>query len=143
MSDAETVAANKALLTDAFDGLAKADPAVFLGAMDENLIWDVKGSSQWSNRIEGLANVERDLVGPLFSRFDGPYRNFPDLILADGDHVVVQARGEAKTVDGNDYNNDYCFIFRLSGGKIVEVQEYMDTKLADEALGPHPAKAGA
>lgn len=139
----DQASANKAILAEAFEGLAKADPTAFMAAMDENLIWDVKGSSQWSNRIEGMANIERDLVGPLFSRFAGPYRNIPELILAEGDHVVVLAKGEATTVDGKAYNNDYCFVFRLTGGKIVEVQEYMDTVLADAALGPHPAKSTA
>ena len=57
------------------------------------------------------------------------------LVLADGDHVVVLARGHADTVDGKVYANDYCFVFKLAGGRIVEVREYMDTKLADAVLG--------
>lgn len=139
----DQASANKAILSKAFEGLAKADSTAFLAAMDEGLVWEVKGSSQWSNRFEGLANVERDLVGPLFSRFAGPYRNIPELIIAEGDHVVVLAKGEVETVDGKTYNNDYCFVFRLSGEKIVEVREYMDTILADAALGPYPGKAFA
>ena len=36
---------------------------------------------------------------------------------------------------GKRYDNDYCFVFRMQDGKIVEVREYMDTILADAALG--------
>ena len=64
---------------------------------------------------------------------DLPYA--PELIVADGDRVVVLARGHAQTVEGRTYANDYCFVFRMQDGKIVEVREYMDTILADAALG--------
>ena len=74
-------------------------------------------------------------MGPLFARFAVPYLNIPELILADGDHVVVLAKGDAETVEGLPYDNDYAFVFRLADGKIVEVREYMDTILADAALG--------
>lgn len=132
MSD---TAANKALLTKAFDGLAKGDPAHFMPLFAEDIEWQVMGSSAWSKHVKGLENVQRDLVGPLFARFAGPYLNIPELILADGDRVVVLARGDAETVDGKRYDNDYCFVFTLRDGKIVGVREYMDTILADAALG--------
>ncbi|RXZ65280.1 nuclear transport factor 2 family protein [Pelagerythrobacter rhizovicinus] len=126
---------NRELLTRAFAGLEQGDPGAFLSLFGEDIEWRVMGSSHWSKTIRGLAAVERDLVGPLLARLEGPYRNIPELILADGDHVVVLARGDAQTVEGKRYDNDYCFVFRLADGRIVEVREYMDTKLADAALG--------
>ena len=132
MTDTET---NRALITKAFDGLRNGDPSDFMPLFDENIEWRVMGSSAWSKHAKGLANVERDLVGPLFARFAGPYLNIPELILADGDHVVVLAKGDAETVEGKRYDNDYCFVFRMKDGRIVEVREYMDTILADAALG--------
>ncbi|WP_271078609.1 nuclear transport factor 2 family protein [Aurantiacibacter sp. MUD61] len=126
---------NRALITKAFEGLRHGDPSQFMPLFDEDIEWRVMGSSAWSKHAKGLAAVERDLVGPLFARFAGPYLNIPELILADGDHVVVLAKGDAQTVEGNRYDNDYCFVFRMADGKIVEVREYMDTVLADKALG--------
>ena len=126
---------NRALITKAFEGLRHGDPSHFLPLFGEDIEWRVMGSSAWSKHAKGLANVERDLVGPLFARFAGPYLNIPELILADSDHVVVLAKGDAETVEGQRYDNDYCFVFRLEGGKIVEVREYMDTILADSILG--------
>ena len=32
------------------------------------------------------------------------------------------------------YNNTYCFVFRLSGGKIREITEYCDTDLIARVL---------
>ena len=39
------------------------------------------------------------------------------------------------TKSGKPYNNEYCWVFRLDGGRIKEVTEYMDTQLAEAALG--------
>ena len=132
MTQTET---NRSLITKAFEGLRHGDPSHFMPLFHEDIEWRVMGSSAWSKHAKGLANVERDLVGPLFARFAGPYLNIPELILADGDHVVVLAKGDAETVEGKRYDNDYCFVFRMKDGKIVEVREYMDTILADAALG--------
>ena len=132
MTQTET---NRSLITKAFEGLRHGDPSHFMPLFAEDIEWRVMGSSAWSKHAKGLANVERDLVGPLFARFAGPYLNIPELILADGDHVVVLAKGDAETVEGKRYDNDYCFVFRMKDGRIVEVREYMDTILADAALG--------
>lgn len=136
MADSDTEAANRAALTQAFDGLATGDGGAFMALFAEDMTWRVMGTSAWSKEVRGLAAIEEQLVGPLFARFAGPYRNIAELILADGDHVVVLARGDAETVEGKRYANDYCFVFRMADGRIVEVREYMDTKLADAALGP-------
>jgi len=131
----DTTETNRALLTQAFAKLEHGDPSAFLPLFDQSITWRVMGTSGWSKEVSGLANVERDLMGPLFARFTGPYLNIPELVLADGDHVVVLAKGHADTVDGKVYANDYCFVFKLAGDRIVEVREYMDTKLADAVLG--------
>jgi ketosteroid isomerase-like protein len=55
--------------------------------------------------------------------------------IAEGDHVVVEARGSNVTKAGVPYNNTYCFVFRLAGGKLAELTEYMDTELVTAVLG--------
>lgn len=55
---------------------------------------------------------------------------------ADGDRVVVEAQGNGTTVDGKPYHNSYCFVITLRDGKIVHVNEYFCTKLADAVLWP-------
>ena len=130
-----TAAQNKALIKAAFDGLAEADPARFIDLFDDDMVWIVTGHSKWSRRFEGKESIDRDLVRPLFANFATPYRNIADRIIADDDgNVVVLARGAVKTTRGEDYNNDYCFIFRMRDGMIVEVREYMDSALAERVL---------
>lgn len=134
---------NRALITRAFDGLAAGEPEAFMGLFSEDMVWDVRGSSSWSRRVEGLAELDEKITGPLFARLGGPPSNTHEWIIADGDFVVVTASGNSTTVDGKPYANDYVFIFRMQDGKIAEVREYMDGAIADAALGPHPLSAGA
>ena len=132
---AEPTEKNRAIITKAFEGLANGNPSNFMPLFDEDIEWSVMGSSAWSKSAKGLQAVTRDLVGPLFARLAGPYLTTAELIVADGENVAVQAKGNAQTHEGQRYDNDYCFVFTLKNGKIVKVVEYMDTILADQALG--------
>lgn len=133
-TDTMDEADNKQLLHEAFDGLARADATSFLDLMADDFSWIIEGKSKWSMRFDGKAAVQRDLIAPLFTNFATPYRNFADEIIADGDRAVVLCRGEVKTKRGDDYNNSYCFVIRMRGGKMVELREYMDTALAEAVL---------
>ena len=138
MSDA---ADNRRLVARAFDGLAEADATAFLDLMADDFSWIIEGQSKWSTRFDGKEAVRRDLIRPLFANFATPYRNFAEEIIAEGDRVVVLCRGEVRTTSGKDYNNSYCFVFRMRDGKAIELREYMDTALAEAALGPPQAAA--
>jgi ketosteroid isomerase-like protein len=60
----------------------------------------------------------------MFSDVDIAFRGF----YADGDVVIVEERMRASLAGGAPYENDYCFVFTVAGGKIREVREYMDTR---------------
>jgi hypothetical protein len=36
------------------------------------------------------------------------------------------------------YDNQYCLLYRLRDGKIVEIREYNDSILCERVLGPYP-----
>jgi ketosteroid isomerase-like protein len=100
----------------------------------DDVRWTVRGRTPWSKTYVGKASVLADLLVPLGERLADRYRANADLVLADGDHVVVAARGQATTRSGLAYDNEYCFIYRLAGGMITEVTEYLDTELVTEVL---------
>ena len=50
--------------------------------------------------------------------------------------MVVECRGKVTTKAGRRYDNRYCWVCRLAGGKIVSLTEYMDTELVAQALEP-------
>ena len=86
-----------------------------------------------------VQNIRREIdcaAGFVWSdRIDGRITTIPDRFIADGDYVVVEAHGSNTTKSGKPYNNHYCFVFRIDGGKLKEVTEYLDTELVTTALG--------
>jgi len=55
-------------------------------------------------------------------------------VIADGEYVVVEASGKATTKAGKSLRQRVLPVYRVSGGKVVEVTEYIDTELASEVL---------
>lgn len=128
-------AENKKLVEQIFAGLAESDAHLFVVSMADDFRWTVTGATRWSRTYEGKQAVIGELFSVLSSKMAGPIRTVADRILADGDYVVVEAHGSNTTKSGKPYNNRYCFVFRLTGGKLKEVTEYLDTELVTAALG--------
>lgn len=57
-------------------------------------------------------------------------------ITADGERVVVEWEGDARTADGTPYCNQYCMVFTVRDGLIRQVNEYFCNVLADRVLWP-------
>jgi ketosteroid isomerase-like protein len=127
---------NKQLIEHVFGELSKGRTGPFVESLAEDVRWTFPGSWSWSGTWNGKQAVLNDLLQPLFAQFDDGYRAEADLILADGDHVVVQSRGHSTTRSGQPYRNTYCYIFRLREGRISEITEHCDTALVDRVLTP-------
>jgi uncharacterized protein len=133
-----TESENKTLIKAAFDDLAKGDGRSFVELMAEDFSWVFKGSTNWRGRYDGKSTVRKKLLAPLFANFAGTYTNTAHRILADDDIVVVECEGSVVTKAGHRYDNKYCYVIRMAGGKMIELTEYMDTALADRVLAsPH------
>jgi uncharacterized protein len=130
-----TTSDNKQLLQRIFASLAECDSRPFADAMAEDFRWTVTGSTTWSRTYEGKQAVLSELLAPLRARIKDRLRTRAQRIIADGDYVAVEARGENTTTAGKPYNNRYCFVFRVSAGRLKEVTEYCDTELVTSALG--------
>jgi uncharacterized protein len=126
---------NKKMLEEIFSELAKGNPRPFVEAMADDFNWTVTGSTKWSKTYAGKSTVLRELFGLLSERIDGRITTIPDRFIAEGDYVVVEAHGSNTTKSGKPYNNRYCFVFRIAGGRLKEVTEYLDTELVTTALG--------
>jgi ketosteroid isomerase-like protein len=130
-----SAAENKKLLQEIFEQLALGNPRAMSEAMAEDCRWVFPGNWSWTG-IWGPKSVALDgLLRPLMAQF-ADYRSEADLILAEGDRVVVQARGYATTIRGEPYHQTYCYIFRVADGRITEVVEHCDTALVERVLVP-------
>ena len=129
---------NKQLLQHAFEEMSAGNSRPFVALLADDVTWTVMGRTKWSGTYRGKSSVLNDLLGVLRSRLADRYRATAQRIIAEGPHVVVQARGQTTTKAGVPYNNEYCFVYRLEDGAIKEVTEYMDTELVTSALASLP-----
>ena len=126
---------NQQFVTDALAALNVGDAEKFLDALSDDVRFTLIGSTSYSGTYEGKQAFVSQVLEKLVGELDGGIELRPQNIVAEGDHVVVEAQGKARTKSGQDYNNTYCFVYRLAGGKIVEAHEYLDTELVTRVLG--------
>ena len=145
MSD---TASNKKLIEHIFAAAGDPDPTVrdrslFVASLADDATWTVTGQYSWSRTFSGKPSILNDLHGHVRTRLAERTRTIAHRFIADGDHVVVDAKGNNVTREGVRYDNDYCLVFRLEGGKIREIREYCDSVLTERALGKFPEEARA
>lgn len=127
---------NKELVRGVFEQLAAGNTRAMSDAMADDFRWVFPGEWSWSGTWEPKQVVLDELLGPLMAQFERGYRSEAELIFAEGDRVVVQARGRATTKRGDPYNQTYCYIFRVRDGQLTEVIEHCDTALVERVLEP-------
>jgi uncharacterized protein len=133
---------NKKLLREVFEELAAGNPRAMSDAMADDFRWVFPGDWSWSGVWQPKQVVLDRLLRPLMAQFEGRYRSEAELIVADGDRVVVQARGKATTKRGDVYNQTYCYVFRVRDGHLAEVVEHCDTALVERVLElPPPVRS--
>jgi ketosteroid isomerase-like protein len=130
---------NKRLMENILAAVAAGDRAAYLESLADDVIMRVTGRNSWSRTFHGKASLVRDLYGHLNTLLADGRRTIPLRLIADGDHVVVEARGDMVTKAGVRYENEYCLVYRLECVKIVEIREYCDSALCEAVLGAFPA----
>ena len=137
---------NKQLMQQIFAAAGNPDPAardraLFTATLADDATWTVTGQYSWSRTFKGKQSILNDLQAHVRSRLVERSRTLAHRFIAEGDCVVVEAKGDNLTKEGVRYDNDYCLVFRLEGGRIKEVREYCDSVLTERALGKFPEGA--
>ncbi|WP_225725562.1 MULTISPECIES: nuclear transport factor 2 family protein [unclassified Nocardia] len=128
-----SIEANKRLLTDIFERTAEGDMRAISEAMADEFHWTFPGNWSWSGTWGPKSVALNGLLRPLMAQFRD-YRMTADFIAAEGDRVIVQARGHGVTRRGDAYEQTYCLIFRVADGRLTEVIEHCDTALVERVL---------
>ena len=97
---------------------SRGNPQPLVDALADDVKWTIIGSTE-------LSGVYR-LASPVTFTFER--------FIADGEYVVMQARGQATAVTGLAYDNTYCIVARIVDGRIREMTDYVDTELITRAL---------
>ncbi len=134
---------NKALVQRTHAELDQGNGQAFIDSLADDASWTLEGTTPGSRTYAGKAVIREELIKPLFAQFAGPYVSKTERIIAEGDRVVVLFSGDVLTKAGKRYNNRYCYVYRLEGGRVKELTEYFDTALVQEALEAPPVAAHA
>jgi uncharacterized protein len=121
-SDATTELPNVALIRRLYDAFARRDRELVCSLIAEDCRWIIPGRGAQAGVYEGRENVielfrsiTKDTLGS--AEFD------LDAIIADDRYAVVLQRGRA-TVRGKATELDECLVYRIEGGRIVEMKEF-------------------
>ena len=128
-------AENKQVITNMFAEISKGNAAAFMDAMADDIKYTLQGRTKFSGTMNGKQQVMEKLLGPLGAALEGGIAITPYNFIAEGDYVAMLSNGNATTKSGKHYNNSYCHVFKVVGGKVKEINEYLDTALVDEAFG--------
>jgi ketosteroid isomerase-like protein len=56
------------------------------------------------------------------------------MVIADGDHVVVEYHATGRTKKGRDYDTTYYYVFEVRDGLIRHVKQSLDTQYAQRTI---------
>ncbi len=125
-------AENKELIRKMF---AEPPGETFLNTLADDVKWTIIGSGKYSTTYNGKQDLIARLLGPLGAQIEGQMTITPFNLIADGEYVAMQSNGKSMSKKGVPYNNSYCHVFRIVGGKVKEVSEYLDTELVTRCFG--------
>ena len=122
---------NKQIATEFFEALSAGSDKYLDFYTDDSIIWTA------GNNAIGGTRTKEEVVGfaqNILSAFPSGITFNITGITAEEERVAVEISGEAIHASGETYNNQYHFLLRIKDGKILELNEYMDTQLAAKIL---------
>ncbi len=115
---------------------AANDADTILTLLAEDAEWHPPASMKLGP-FHGGAKVTKALTGGAVGKFlqvDTINRDVHHLIV-EGDTAVALQRMQAKTVGGEDYINEYAWVYHCADGKIARLDEYADSLHAARLFG--------
>jgi ketosteroid isomerase-like protein len=122
-------ASHRARMEYVFAETAKGNGRPFLDALADDARWTIIGNTAWSKTYRGKRAILNELIAPLRRVLAPPLRSHARRMIAEGDIVVVEGRGENVTRDGKPYENTYCWVFEFRNDQVAAITEYADTEL--------------
>jgi ketosteroid isomerase-like protein len=131
MQSSETNA-TKALVERLFAAYERGDSQPFFDHVADDVHWTVTGT----HTLSGEYRSKREFLEATYERLADvlkqPIQPRVRQIIAEGDLAVVEWRGKATSIVDRPYDNDYCWVIRVAGDRIVEVTAYLDGALVEE-----------
>lgn len=128
---------NKAVVHRTLQALMDADFHKLLAQLTEDIEFYVIGSTPFSGHRTGKQALLDEILIPMADQRDADgYSEEIIRMVAEGNTVFTESRGRKTTRAGQQYNNEYVYIFEFQDGLISEWRCYLDTMLLAQT---HPA----
>ena len=105
-------------------------------------------ASVWEPKVKNIAGAGKHIGMDIIDKFLAPVRGMfnpgdPKVhvhamfsrVDGSGTWVCVESNSTGTTMDGKVYDNDYCWVFEISNGKIDAMREYMDSHYTAKLFG--------
>lgn len=96
--------------------------------------WVIKGTSILSGDYTDKDAFFENVIGRLSACLEDGWEMHILATYNTDNAVIVEMRGEVKTKTGEDYNNEYCWIFHFENDKVVKLTAYYDSLLLNQTL---------
>jgi uncharacterized protein (TIGR02246 family) len=128
--------ATRALIQRFVDARANNDAAAIADLLTDDAAWYPPASANLGP-FAGREEVAKALTGGAAGSILDVSTIKRDVrsLIVDGDRAVVQQRLTAKAHNGNDYANEYCWVYTCRDGKVQLLEEYADTLYAGRVFG--------
>ena len=134
---------NVEVLQGAYEAFGRGDVPSVLAVFDPNIEWREAEGNPY--KPDGKAWIGVDaIVQNLFMRLATEWDGFtvtPNEFSDAGDTVAVECRytGVFKAT-GTSIDAQVCHVWKLSNGKVISFQQYVDTGQLQEAMGTRDAE---
>jgi ketosteroid isomerase-like protein len=119
---------NRAIVQQGYAAFGRGDIPALLELLSEDVEWETPGTSEFP--LAGKRRGHQQVV-EFFQTLNATFeiqRFVPETFVAEGDRVIVQGRETALIrATGKVIEVPWAHAFTLRNGKIVALQEYVDT----------------
>lgn len=137
-----SAAENRKLIEGWYEALAAGDWETIADMHADDVVYNMVGTTPVSGQLVGKEEcigemIGQKLLGNLVME-DVKFAKKWRIMAAEGNCVVGVMQGGGPTKDGDRYDQTYCEIFTIEGGKIVEMHAFFDTVLVERCLNNNP-----
>ena len=128
--------ATRALITRFLEARADNDAATLAELLADDAAWYAPASAS-IGPFHGRDAVVQALTGGAAGAILDVSTIKRDVrsLIVEGDRAVAQQRLTATARNGNDYANEYCWVYTCRDGKVCLLEEYADTLHAGRVFG--------
>jgi uncharacterized protein len=129
-----TIEANKDFVKRTWQMLLGGNMDGALANFSDDVTWWINGKLEGVSGMKNGKEAVRAFLGGVTQAFPAGLKTEIKKTYGDGDTVIVELVNRGTSATGKAYENEYCFVYELAGGKIRAIREYVDLEKAKLAL---------